>query len=409
MAELAKTHQKQSLGVNSAAQQHPPETGGARTLAPRDDFGRNIWSVLGLPVDAMDINQALGEIDAAIRERRRLSFVTPNVNALVRALRDPQARQQYLNADMSLVDGAPIAAIARLLGAPIPGRTAGSDLFEALRRRPGFGGRRVKVFFFGGREGAAEAAAQALEKDGGGLEPVGWMNPGYGDVESMGAQAIIDEINAAAADFIIVSLGAAKGQAWIERNQSRLDAPVIAHLGAVVDFTAGGIARAPALFRNHGLEWLWRIKEDPALWRRYLRDGIALMRIVLTRLAPQLVRRPPRGAKARVEWNASGEMFVIRLAGDMTQPNLPDVRPAFRAAAASGRDVVLEISGAARMDSAFLGLVLMLEKHVASGGRALFMDGTGDKQLAYLRANAMRYPSSPQKRAAQLAGKAAIA
>src|SRR5690606_26103018 len=116
-------------------------------------------------------------------------------------------------------------------------RVAGADLFEALRAREG--GRPLRVFFFGGREGSAEAAHAALARAPGGLEAAGWLNPGFGDVETMSTDDILAAIDAAAPDFVVVSLGAAKGQAWIERNGARLKAPVIAHLGAVVDFTAG--------------------------------------------------------------------------------------------------------------------------------------------------------------------------
>ncbi len=151
----------------------------------QDDFDRDVWCMLGMPVDIADINQAVAAIDEAVRTDRRLSFVTPNVNWLARAAKDKAVRRELINADLSLVDGAPLAAMARRLSLPIRSRVAGSDLFEALRRRPSYGGRRLKVFFFGGRDGAAEAAAKAINEDNGGVEAVGWLNPGFGDVEDM--------------------------------------------------------------------------------------------------------------------------------------------------------------------------------------------------------------------------------
>lgn len=411
---MIKNREKSGVNRSPAESVPSPADSGADRMAALedgDDFDRDLWCVLGIPVDAIDIDRAIGRIDAAIRARRPLSFVTPNVNGLVRAIRDTKARREFLNADMSLIDGAPLAAIARRLGAPVTGRVAGADLFEALRRRPGFAGRRVKVFFFGGRGDAAQAAAAALDAEGGGLEAVGWLNPGYGDVDSMSGPEIIDAVNAAGADFIVVSLGAAKGQAWIERNRRRLSAPVIAHLGAVVDFTGGGVARAPGLVQKLGLEWLWRIKEDPALWRRYLGDGVWLTLIVLTRLAPQLLKRRRGVAKTppQIELKQHGGRAVIKLAGDMTQPDLAGVRAAFGAAAALADDVVLDLAGVTRMDPAFLGLMLMLEKHVEDGRRRLFVDGAGRGQLAYLRANAMNYPRPGPDKAGRPAGEAAAA
>lgn len=357
-----------------------------------DDFDRDVWCLMGLPVDAADINRAAADIDDAVRTRRRLSFVTPNVNFLVRAMKDAGARREILNADLSLADGAPLVMLARLLGAPIRSRVAGSDLFEVLRRRPGFAGRRIKVFFFGGRDGAAEAACAALARENGGVEAVGYLNPGFGDVETMSDDATIDAINAAAPDFVMVALGAAKGQAWIERNRDRLTAPVTAHLGAVVDFTAGGVARAPEWVQRSGLEWAWRIKEEPSLWRRYFNDGLALAGIVLTRLAPQFGRGAPRAGEAgSVNVAAHPSETVIRVDGVFASAGLRPVREAFRAAAARGKPARLDFSGLRAVDRAFLGQMLMLEKNLLRSGADLSVGGAAPHIAALLAANNMNY------------------
>ncbi|HBS35810.1 MAG TPA: N-acetylglucosaminyldiphospho-UDP N-acetyl-beta-D-mannosaminyltransferase, partial [Parvularcula sp.] len=229
--------EKAEMGAPGSARIAPLRTG--------DDFDRDVWSVLGVPIDRLNTAEALAAIERAARDGARLSFVTPNVNFLVRATQDEAERRRIIDADLSLVDGAPLVLIGRLLGMKALTRCAGSDIFEALRKRASFGGRGLRVFFFGGRDGAAEAAAAALKAERRGLQPVGAINPGFGDVEAMSAPAIINAINEAAPDFLVVALGASKGQEWIDANQDRLTAPVIAHLGAVVDFTAGTIARAP--------------------------------------------------------------------------------------------------------------------------------------------------------------------
>ncbi len=392
---------EQGPAVQPASQPGPSGADGRATqLAPRDDFDRDVWCLLGLPVDAASVDRAVAEIDAAVRTGRKLSFVTPNVNWLVRVLRDGAARREVLDADLSFIDGAPLVAMARMLGVPAPSRVAGADIFEALRRRPGFGARRTRVFFFGGRDGAGAAAAAALDKEQGGVEAVGSLNPGFGEVEAMSAPEIIAEINAARPDFVVVALGAAKGQAWIDRNKDRLDAPVIAHLGAVVDFTAGQVARAPEIVKKLGLEWLWRIKEEPALWRRYVGDGAALLTIIARRLAPQLLalRHRPAGKAAAItpaaaDVRRSASRTVIVLSGAFTTASLAAARKAFRTAAAHGADVVLDFSALCEFDRSFLGLVLMLEKHVARSGRTLYVDGATGRHRATLRANAMDYRS----------------
>ena len=396
MPPMAQT--RSESGAADAPRPNNPKTGNDVAFLARDDFDRNVWCVLGLPVDMATIDSAIGEISMSARDRRRLSFVTPNVNWLVRAWREPGARREILDADLSLLDGAPLFAFARLLGVPAPSRAAGSDLFDAMRRRPAYDGRKLRVYFFGGRDGAAEAAASALDAENGPLEAAGWRNPGFGDVEAMSADEHIDHINAAEPDFVLVSLGAAKGQAWIDRNKSRINAPVTAHLGAVVDFTAGGVARAPQWMRRAGLEWLWRIKDEPSLWRRYYKDGLALAGLGLARLAPQI------GAAKTVDAAATGDasfaavsgagLASVRLEGALGRGNIRIVREAFRKAAATGADVRLDFSGLDAFDRAFLGQVLMLEKALCAGGRRLFVDGADKAQTRLLRANAMRYSQS---------------
>lgn len=371
---------------------------GRATVAPatpfaRDDFDRDVWSVLGLPIDMATAPDAVQAIEIASRDRRRLSFVTPNVNFLVRALNDPEARRQILDTDLSLVDGAPLVAIGRLLGAPIAERCAGSDVFDALRVRPGLPGRRVRVFFFGGRDGAAEAASAAIDAEKRGIESAGFLNPGHGDLDSMSAPSIIEEINAAKPDFVLVALGAAKGQAWIERNQSLLTAPVVAHLGAVVDFAAGSIARAPAPIRRLGFEWAWRIKEDPALARRYWNDGLALVSIAVGRLLPAMAARSAKstGAPAGAVATARPADTLVTLSGDLVAADRASLRDAFRRAAARGADTILDFAAVGRIDAAFLGLVLMLEKNLRAKGAAIRIANSSAAHRRILAAHAIAY------------------
>jgi N-acetylglucosaminyldiphosphoundecaprenol N-acetyl-beta-D-mannosaminyltransferase len=200
---------------------------------------------------------------------------------------------------------------------------------------------------------------------------VGCEFPGFGSVEDMSRPEVIERINAVRPDLLVVSLGARKGQAWIERNRHRLDVPVISHLGAVVDFAAGTVARAPAWMQHTGLEWLWRIKEHPELWRRYLRDGVALARLVITRVFPSLWRRAPaRDAAGRIEAKEAPRTFFIRLEGAWQRVNLAPLRECLAQASLSGKDVRLDLGRVTYMDSAALGLLMLLEGHQREQGRS---------------------------------------
>lgn len=237
---------------------------------------RKIVDLFGLPFDAITLDETVSTVRHACLVRERLFLTTANVNFIVTAHRDQAFRQSVVNSDLCVADGMPIVWLARVLRVPIPERIAGADLFDALRRHPG---PPISVYFFGGLPGVAERACQVLNSEQGGVRCVGFDSPGFGSVESMSTHKTIDRINAANADFVVVALGAVKGQAWIERNRAQLAAPVISHLGAVVNFVAGTVARAPAWAARVGLEWVWRIAHEPLLWRRYAVDAWQFFRL----------------------------------------------------------------------------------------------------------------------------------
>jgi N-acetylglucosaminyldiphosphoundecaprenol N-acetyl-beta-D-mannosaminyltransferase len=239
---------------------------------------RQQWFLLGLPFDAVTLDQACDRVYQAVDSRARCFISTPNLNFVINADKDPEFARSVWLSDLNLADGMPLIWAARWLKIPLPERVAGSTLFDALVQRA-TAERPLKIFFFGGDPGVAEAAAGVLNSQSGHAVCCGYLDPGRGSVESMSSDAIIEQINASQADFLVVSLGAKKGQAWILHNLDKLDVPVVSHLGAVVNFVAGRIKRAPVIWQKLGLEWLWRIVEEPHLWRRYLGDGIAALRL----------------------------------------------------------------------------------------------------------------------------------
>ena len=265
---------------------------------------RNVYCLMGLPVDGVNMDQTVDLVRSAVLERRRLFLSTPNLNFLIGSRSNPTLRASVIDSDLSVADGMPLVWMSKLLRLPITERVSGSGLFERLLQPPlaagtarrgwvwrmlagvqgnpddsdlfqrflrnSGGGRGLRVYFFGGPPGvAAQAHARINALGATGLRSVGFACPGFGSVEAMSSDELISAINASDADLLIVALGAAKGQDWIKHNLSRLTVPVISHLGAVVNFAAGTVTRAPVWMQRSGLEWLWRIKEEPQLWRRY--------------------------------------------------------------------------------------------------------------------------------------------
>ncbi|KAF0162144.1 MAG: N-acetylglucosaminyldiphosphoundecaprenol [Rhodocyclaceae bacterium] len=343
------------------------------------DFERKVHCLLGLPFDAVDTAAALQRIRRAAAGGNACFFSTPNLNFLVTCLDDAAFRDSIIHSDLSVADGMPLVWMARLLGIPLRERVAGSGLFEALRADAS---RPLSVYLFGAPPGVAEQACLRLNAKAQGLRCVGFECPGFGSVEDMSTDAIIGRINASGADFLVVSLGARKGQAWIERNRARIVVPVISHLGAVVNFVAGTVSRAPPWMQRTGLEWLWRIKEEPDLWRRYFGDGLALLRLLATRVLPYALylkrHRPAPGSKsdAEIEVSQHDGTPVLRLHGAWGNDQLDPLRREFTAAVATGGEVRLDMERVSYIDSAFVGLVLLLHGGLSQSGLRLIVVAT---------------------------------
>jgi N-acetylglucosaminyldiphosphoundecaprenol N-acetyl-beta-D-mannosaminyltransferase len=338
-----------------------------------DAFQRNVHCLLGLPFDAVDMAGAVRRVRASAAERRPCFISTPNLNFVVGSLSDSGFRDSVIHSDLSVADGMPVVWVARLLGIPIRERVAGSSLFERLRE---YRGMPLKVYFFGGAPGVAEAARRRLNAEARGLECVGFESPGFGSVEALSGEDTIERINASGADFLVVSLGAKKGQAWIERNLGRLRVPAVSHLGAVLNFVAGTVRRAPRWMQRSGLEWLWRLKTEARLAPRYLGDGLAFLRLLATRVLPLawMIRRhrpgPAKIESANFEIEDDGRRLVARLRGAWAAGNLGKLRAELAWRPLSARDVEIDLSRATYVDTAVLGFLMLVygaQKHRGRG------------------------------------------
>jgi len=361
------------------------------------DFHRNVHCLLGLPFDAITLTEATTSIQIAVDKRSPLFISTPNLNFLVACTADPDFRNSVIHSELSLADGMPIVWLARLTGAPIRERVAGSSLFESLRSTPpDFGKAPLRVYFFGGPDGVAKQACERINAMEAGQQPphmqcVGYASPGFGSVEDMSSEPVLQDINSSEADFVVVSLGARKGQAWIEHNRHKLTAPVISHLGAVVNMVAGTVLRAPVWMQRTGLEWIWRIKEEPTLWRRYRDDGLALMRLMFTRVFPSLsyskivLRHLDKTDVAKISADTHEGAMTLNLQGNWTAQNLEPLRHAFHKVTLEKLNVEINLGATTCVDSAFWGQLLLLYGYQVRTGRTFSIVAASNtvRRLAY--------------------------
>ena len=350
------------------------------------DFYRTVHCVMGLPFDALTLEQATERVRKAAFNGTPCFFSTPNLNFLIASQSNTFFRQSVLKSDLSLPDGMPIVWMSKLMGIPITERVAGSDVFDALRKSSG---RKIKVYFFGGQPGVAERAMSLLNAENGGLECVGYESPGFGSIAEMSSCETIEKINASGAEFLVVSLGAVKGQAWIEHNLAALRVPVISHLGAVLNFVAGSVSRAPRWMQKVGLEWVWRIVEEPTLWKRYSSDAFALIPIGLRLLSwRHLVRMfklvsTDNTVTMGIHHSMEPEQLRISVAGACVQRNLAPLRELLSNYADQQFHITMNVEAVSDFDSAFLGLLALLCGQQLNRGKSLKIVGQTSAEFSF--------------------------
>lgn len=341
------------------------------------EFARDVWCLFGLSVDNVNMAATKELLRARVRQPGNMVLATININWVVRALTDPAFANAVLNSDLVVLDGRPLLWLARLLGCPMTEVVPGSTLIYELWREES-PGEPLSLFLLGGEEGAAEQALARVNSQPGGVRAVGALNPGFGTVAELSRDEIISHINRSAPDILLVALGANKGTRWIEHNRERLTAKVISHLGATVNFLAGTVRRAPVSVQRLGLEWCWRILQEPRLCARYAADGMVMLRVLAGRVllwARYWAWRRHFGQLAaddRVELREEEGAITlsfgrnVRLAGD--SPLRQNVSRAVRAS----KDIYLDFEQTEFVDGALLGLLLLLKKEQQQQGKALY-------------------------------------
>lgn len=243
--------------------------------------------IAGVPIDAVDMPTALARIGSAIGGPGTFQVSTINLDFLVRAQREEAVRSIFLRSDLNLADGAPVVWLGRLLGARIPGRVAGADLIPALFSAAARTG--ARIFLLGGEDGVAQAAAARLRQLHPGVVIAGTYEPARATAEDMNNAEILRRISEASPDVLLVAFGHPKQERWIDMHREQLGVSVAIGVGCVLDLIAGRSRRAPLWMQATGLEWVYRLIQEPGrLWGRYLTDAAWLVPIGASALRSRL-------------------------------------------------------------------------------------------------------------------------
>ena len=340
------------------------------------EFNRDVYSLCGLPVDSLNVESAKALLHEKAGLNCSLVLSTINVNWVITSLTDPSFREAIVNSDIVTLDGKPLLWLAKLLGYPMPGTVPGSTLIQKINEDKS-SENPLSIFLFGGEEDAAMEAMDRINRAGGGLRAVGALNPGFGTVEEMSSDDIIETINDIKPDILLVALGAKKGTQWIERNRERLNAGIISHLGATINFLAGTVQRAPGVLTYLGMEWVWRIVQEPKLFMRYAHDGLALLGMLVVHLSSWRRFRSWQklyGGKyvnETVHYLEHEKEITISFGRNVRITEDSTIRELFSRCVCSGKDITLDFQKTEFADGAFMGLLLILLKHQQRNNKTL--------------------------------------
>jgi len=238
-------------------------------------------SILGAQIDNLTINELLDRIVGIISLRTPCFIITANVDHLIVRRKDKKFENAYKNARLVVPDGMPLVWASKFLGNPIKERITGTDLLMNISELSAEKG--YSIFLLGAAKGVAEKLGRVLQDKYPKLRIVGISSPRFGfEKDRIENEKVMSFIRDKSVDILFTALGSPKGEKWIRENYRSLNVTLSLNIGAVFDFVAGKIARAPLWIQRCGFEWLWRlIKEPRRLWKRYLLRDMTFFYLVL--------------------------------------------------------------------------------------------------------------------------------
>jgi N-acetylglucosaminyldiphosphoundecaprenol N-acetyl-beta-D-mannosaminyltransferase len=228
-------------------------------------------TVHGARIAVTDYDRTLDYIDQAVAAGERGYVCVSNVHTVMAAQEDAELRHALESSTFNVPDGMPLVWALNLLGHSLRDRVYGPELMARACARATESGQRF--YLYGGRnQGALVQLALNLRTRYPGIRIVGGYSPPHRPLTAEEEERVVEEINATEPDVVWVGIGVPKQEKWMAAMRDRLRAPVLIGVGAAFDFHAGLVPQAPPALQRLGLEWAYRLVQEPRrLWRRYLR------------------------------------------------------------------------------------------------------------------------------------------
>ena len=347
--------------------------------APAPAAVRPPIAILGVPFDSVTTDDTLRLIGEMIASRKPHYLATANVDFVVQAQSDPELRRILLDAHLVVADGMPLVWASRWLGNPLPERVTGSGitpLLLALAEEKGW-----RVFFLGGTEQSVELArVKTLAKHPklrlwAYSPPFGRLVDAKAD-DPMNNAEILRRLREAKPDILLVAFGCPKQERWIYANYIATKVPVSIGVGATIDFLAGTMRRAPAWMQKTGLEWIFRMLQEPRrLFRRYAVDLWTFGWGIFGQLRQMRAGRAARlrSAAAPITPQPGTTAWRIKLPSCLDAAVVAANEAAWRQLQSQSAGVLLDASAMEFMDSTGVGLLIRLQKRARQQGRQLII------------------------------------
>jgi N-acetylglucosaminyldiphosphoundecaprenol N-acetyl-beta-D-mannosaminyltransferase len=250
-----------------------------------------------MPIDVLTFAETVARAAHAMERRELTQHVALNAAKLVHARKDAELRQDIAESHIVGIDGMGIVWAARALGIAVPERVAGVDLMEALLAL--CAGKGFRPFFLGARREVVECAVTRARARWPGLEFAGFRD-GYFTPQD--EPAIVAEIRRSRADCLFIGMPTPNKERFLHRYRHELNIPFIMGVGGGLDVLAGHVERAPAAMQRAGLEWLYRIYQEPRrMWRRYATTNAVFAALVFKASLARNFRVRPGAGKVKLE------------------------------------------------------------------------------------------------------------
>lgn len=253
-----------------------------------DPPGAPMRDLFGIPICATTMEGALDLGARAIRDGRRLVFGVVNAAKIVKLEHDAELRAAVCSCDAIFADGISVVWASRLLGRPLPERVAGIDLFVRLLERANR--ESWSVYFLGATDEVLNEVLELVRREYPALRIAGYRNGYFGSADSA---AVAEGVRATAADLLFVAMTTPKKEIFLAEYGRATGAAVCHGVGGAFDVLAEKVKRAPELMQRLGLEWFYRLAQEPGrMWKRYLvTNSVFLWMLARDALLPGQARR----------------------------------------------------------------------------------------------------------------------